>query len=83
MSEQSEPVPTEGSSQDPTLLLRGQFALYSTPDGGAHLSYRPDGADEDQHMAAPAAMIRAFEAMATGAGPLAAVRGMLRIGRTR
>lgn len=38
----------------PELLSRGQYSLYSTADGGAHLSYRPDGQDEDSHQPIPA-----------------------------
>lgn len=38
-------------------FLMGVFALYDTPDGGVHLSYRPDGEDEDVHVQLPAALV--------------------------
>lgn len=40
----------------PELLSRGQYSLYSTADGGAHLAYRPDGQDEDSHQPIPASV---------------------------
>lgn len=40
----------------PELLSRGQYSLYATPNGGAHLSYRPDGQDEDSHQEIPASI---------------------------
>ena len=63
----------------PQLLVSGTFALYQDPDGGVHLSYRPDGTQEDQHLNAPPALLRMMQGLGEGAGPLAAFRGMLRI----
>lgn len=41
----------------PVPYLKGAFALYNTPDGGIHVSYRPDGADADEHIQIPGIMM--------------------------
>jgi len=50
----------------PRLLAKGRFALYESADGGAVLSYRPDGDKEDQHQVIPAAIWRIFQAAMRG-----------------
>jgi len=50
----------------PRLLAKGRFALYESADGGAVLSYRPDGADEDSHQPIPAPMWRIMRAVMNG-----------------
>lgn len=34
----------------PELVHAGRYALYATPGGGRHLSYRPDGIEQDIHI---------------------------------
>jgi hypothetical protein len=64
--------PTEDGR--PRLLSRGVYALYATPEGGLHLSYRIEGEDEDRHMPIPPMIIKLATAAQTGSGPL----GMLK-----
>jgi hypothetical protein len=52
-------------------LLHGQFSLYKTDEGGLHVAYRIEGADEDGHLPVPAAVLRIGFAAAAGRGPLA------------
>ncbi len=52
-------------------LLRGQFTLYKTPEGGLHIAYRLEGQDEDGHLPLPPALIKLGMAAASGKGPLA------------
>lgn len=52
-------------------LFKGQFSLYKTEDGGLHLAYRLDGAEQDGHLPVPAAVLRIGFAAAAGRGPLA------------
>jgi hypothetical protein len=52
-------------------LLKGQFSVYKTADGGLHIAYRLDGAEHDGHLPVPAAVLRLGFAAAAGRGPLA------------
>lgn len=38
----------------PVPFLRGDFALYATPDNALVLAYRPDGTSEDRQLVVPA-----------------------------
>jgi len=78
MSPRSEiAAPAEEDGPKPELLSRGQYGLYRAPDGGMHLAYRPDGAEEDLHLVVPAAMVRMAEAAAAGQGPFARMRALI------
>lgn len=49
---------------------RGRYSLYDTPDGGYHVAYRPDDADQDQHFELPGALVTlARQAAETGVMP--------------
>jgi hypothetical protein len=68
----------EVATTTPELLSRGRYSLYRPTDGGFHLAYRPEGAEEDQHMVIPAKIVRLAEAAAAGGGgPLAMLRGLI------
>jgi hypothetical protein len=54
------------SPSAPTPIMHGEFSLYETPNGGLHLSYRPDGADEDKHIDIPPMMLKAAKMMGEG-----------------
>lgn len=41
----------------PRIMHEGKYRLYEKADGGLHLVYLPDGADEEQHMEIPGALI--------------------------
>lgn len=57
-------------SDAPVLVMHGEFSLYETPQGGLHLSYRPDSADADKHIDIPPAMLRIAKMMAEGKAKL-------------
>jgi hypothetical protein len=80
----SEPVtPAEMLEQtgpQPELLSRGKYSLYKAPDGGMHLAYRPEEAEEDLHLVVPAAMVRMAEAAAAGQGPLGRMKALMGFG---
>ena len=44
----------------------GTYAVYRTPKGAIHLVYRPQGAEEDQHMEIPAMIVSMAERAAAG-----------------
>lgn len=78
MSPRSEVAATaEDDGPKPELLSRGAYSLYRAPDGGMHLAYRPDEAEEDLHLVVPAAMVRMAEAAAAGQGPFARMRALI------
>ncbi len=45
---------------------QGTYAIYEPPDGSVHLVYRPAGAEEDQHMHFPPAMVKLAKKAAAG-----------------
>lgn len=61
----------------PVPFIKGKFAIFETPDGGLHIAYRADGADEDKHIALPAAMVKMANMAANGTGPMAGMLGKL------
>ena len=52
------------------LLVRGVFALYHTPNGGMHLSWRGDGEDEKDthHVEVPAFAVKMAQVQMAGEG---------------
>jgi hypothetical protein len=50
----------------PAPMLAGKFALFETPDGGIHLAYRPDGADEDEHIDVPGIYVKMMKKAGQG-----------------
>ena len=51
-------------------VAKGVYSIYKTPEGGMHLSYRPDEAEEDQHLPLPPQLLQMMFSAATGKGPL-------------
>jgi len=47
-------------------LGAGRYRLYKTPEGGLHLTYRPDHLGTDQHLPLPPAIITAVKLMSRG-----------------
>lgn len=45
---------------------QGTYAVYRTPKGAIHLVYRPEGAEEDQHLEIPAMIVNMAEKAASG-----------------
>lgn len=68
-------TPEVVESDAPEPILKGQFAIYETPDGGFHLSYRPDQADEDQHVQIPGMYVKLLRKQAAGKAGLARFLG--------
>lgn len=59
------------SAESPDRLApasQGTYALFEPPDGSIHLVYRPQGAEEDQHMHFPAVMVKLAKKAAAGEG---------------
>lgn len=50
-------------------VSRGVYSIFKTDDGGMHLAYRPEGADEDAHFPLPAMMMQMLIAATEGKGP--------------
>lgn len=67
---------------EPEILHKGRYTLYKKPDGGLHLAYRREGAEADDHIELPAAMIRLFDrAQSENMNPLQLAREFMRMGR--
>jgi hypothetical protein len=58
-------------------LVKGQFTVYKTADGGLHLAFRLDGADADGHVPVPPGLVRMALQAASGRGPLGVLLGRL------
>lgn len=58
----------------PEALMKGRFSLFETPDGGYHLSYRPDGEDTDQHVEIPGVYVKLMRRHSGSRNPLSALR---------
>lgn len=48
-------------TETPTAFMEGRFSLFNTPDGGIHLCYRADGADDDEHIQLPPILVKIAE----------------------
>jgi hypothetical protein len=57
-------------------VSKGIYSIYKTAEGGMHISYRPEGAEEDQHLPIPAPMVAMMTAAAEGKGPLGRLRAI-------
>jgi hypothetical protein len=72
------PDTTDVVPADPTLLLKGAFGIWESPDGGIHLVFRLDGDPADKHMDFSPTMLKMMQMAFPGKGnPLQ----MLRMGR--
>lgn len=69
-SEENPPEISDNSETGPIAVSVGTYALYRTPDGGAHLVYRAEGAEEDVHMPIPAMALQLASKMAEGDLPI-------------
>lgn len=68
-------VTTVDSADDPVPFLMGRFSLFETPGGGMHLTWRPDGEEEDQHIDVPGWILKVARQQKEGSGSF---MGMLR-----
>ncbi len=57
-------------------VSKGSYSIYKTDDGGMHIAYRAEGADEDGHMPIPAMMLQMMLAATEGKGPLGRLRAV-------
>lgn len=57
-------------------VLAGRFAIFTTPDGGYHLAYRPDESEEDEHVQIPGFYVKLMRKRAGSKGLL----GMIGMG---
>lgn len=53
-----------------TPLIKGRFSIFEAPDGGYHLTYLPDGTEEEQHVTIPGMYVRLARAQMGGKGGL-------------
>lgn len=44
---------TKNSVDKPTMIGKGRYAIFETPEGNGVISYRPDGENQDQHQVIP------------------------------
>lgn len=65
----------EGIDPD-SRVSRGVYSIYKTATGGMHIAYRPDGADEDNHLPIPAPMVSMMIAASEGKGPLGRMKAL-------
>lgn len=56
----------EEASAAPVPDSQGTYAVYRTPKGAIHLVYRPEGAEEDQHMEVPAFAVELMDRAQAG-----------------
>lgn len=59
---------TESEAPVPVLLLKGQFGIFESPEGGIHLVFRLDGSEEDKHMEFSPMMLKAMKMAFPGRG---------------
>lgn len=57
-------------------MSKGVYSIYKTTEGGMHISYRPEGTEEDQHLPVPPALMSMMIAASEGKGPLGRLRAM-------
>lgn len=57
-------------------VSKGSYSIYKTDDGGMHIAYRPEGAEEDGHMPIPAMMLQMMIAATEGKGPLGRLKSV-------
>jgi hypothetical protein len=60
---------------------QGTYAIFEPPDGSVHLVYRPAGAEEDQHMHFPPAMVKLAKRAAAGESILPGPLGKIMAGK--
>jgi len=65
------------STNGPSPLVAGSFALYEMKDGGMHLVYRLIGSDQDVHQDFPAFVVKMAMQAAEGKGPLGHLNKMI------
>ena len=61
--------PGEAAGEPPVQPVpdsQGTYAVYRTPRGAIHLVYRPEGAEEGQHLEIPAMIVSMAEKAANG-----------------
>ena len=62
-------APTEtGGADRISPVSQGTYALFEPPDGSVLLVYRPQGADQDEHIHIPKPMVVMAKKMAAGEG---------------
>jgi hypothetical protein len=62
----------------PELLVKGQFGIFETPDGGIHLTVKMEGSEDVKHMEFSPMMLRAMKMAFPGKGdPIAMLKGGL------
>lgn len=60
----------------PGRLSKGVYSVYKTEEGGLHVSFRPEGAEEDSHLPVPPALLAVMTAATEGKGPFGKMRAL-------
>jgi hypothetical protein len=55
-------------------MSRGVYSIYKTEEGGMHIAYRPEGAEEDCHLPVPPPLMGMMIAASEGKGPFGRLR---------
>ncbi len=64
-------------SQEPgSRVSKGIYSIYKTQDGGMHVSYRPEGTEDDMHLPIPAMLMQMMLAASEGKGPMGRLRNL-------
>jgi hypothetical protein len=64
------------SCEPGSRISKGKYSIFKTDDGGMHIAYRPEDADEDAHLPIPAMMMTMLIAATEGKGPLGRMKAM-------
>jgi hypothetical protein len=62
---------------EPGKMIAGRFTVYKTGDGGMHVAYRMEGAEEDGHLPIPGSIIKLALSAAGGRGPMGMLARMM------
>lgn len=72
----------EIATSEPRIVHEGRYRLYELPDGTLRVQYRRDGAETDDHVELPGAMVRLAKAASEGnMSPLDVMKAATRVMR--
>lgn len=57
-------------------ISKGIYSIWKTAEGGMHIAYRPEDAEEDAHLPIPAAMVQMMIAASQGKGPFGRLQAL-------
>lgn len=69
MTSQTDTQAPAAVADPPTPFLKGIFSIFDLPDGGILIVYRPEGAENDEHIPIPAVLAQVLRGMRAGQAP--------------